>query len=76
MEVLTAFIRQYSREPWPPPVHPASGEPDQPTPGRNREIEFIEDLGVLAGQRQPSYATSSTDSPLPVPEGGYSRRVV
>jgi hypothetical protein len=26
MEVLTAFIREHSREPWPPPDHPASQE--------------------------------------------------
>ena len=32
MEVLTAFIREHSREPWPPPDHPASGESDQSTP--------------------------------------------
>ena len=32
MEVLTAFIREHSHEPWPPPDHPASQEQERSKP--------------------------------------------
>ena len=32
MEVLTAFIREHSDEPWPPPDHPVSQEQERSKP--------------------------------------------
>ena len=52
MEVLTAFIREHSHEPWPPPDHPASQEQERST------RPDVQAAVTVVGRRDANNATS------------------
>jgi hypothetical protein len=61
MEVLAAFIREHSREPWPPP---ATGEPGTDTPGRTTRPDVQAAVTVIGRRnmrqdRQPINLTGA-----------------